>query len=59
MRDRSVKVGIGVIGLLLALSGAGGVVVGGVSAQAGWWLLVVGIVMAWFSLVRSRSRRGS
>lgn len=59
MGDHYVKVGIGVIGLLVALSGAGGLVVGGVSAQAGWWLLVVGIVMALFGLVRSRSRRGS
>ena len=47
-----------VFGLLFVLSGIGGVTLGGTSAQAGWWLLVVGIIMALVGLAALRRRSG-
>lgn len=38
--------GVIVIGLLHLMSGIGGIAVGGTSAQAGWWLVVVGLLLA-------------
>ncbi len=39
-------VGVLIIGLLHLMSGLAGIAVGGASAQAGWWLVVVGLVLA-------------
>jgi len=33
-----------VVAALLVLSGIAGIGLGGVSAQAGWWLVVVGLI---------------
>jgi hypothetical protein len=37
--------GVTMIGVLFALSGVGGVAVGGVAAQTGVWLIVLGLTM--------------
>jgi hypothetical protein len=42
--------GVIVIGLLHLMSGIGGIVVGGTSAPAGWWLVVVGILLTGLAL---------
>ena len=35
---------VGVAAVLFILSGIGGISIGGPSAQAGWWLVVVGLI---------------
>ena len=35
---------VAVASVLFVLSGLGGISIGGVSAQAGWWLVVVGLI---------------
>jgi hypothetical protein len=43
--------------VLFLLSGINGVVAGGVSAQAGWWLVVVGLIgLALIAIDYARSR---
>ena len=37
-------IALAVIAVLFILSGIGGISTGGVSAQAGWWLVVVGLI---------------
>ena len=46
MSHHTKMVGVVIIGLLHLLSGIAGIAVGGASAQAGWWLVVVGLVLA-------------
>jgi hypothetical protein len=46
MSHHSKMVGVAIIGLLHLMSGLAGIAVGGASAQAGWWLVVVGLVLA-------------
>ena len=42
MPSRTAETGVGVISVLTVLSGIAGIVVGGTSAMAGWWLVIVG-----------------
>ena len=42
MTARHVAIGVGVFSVLTILSGIAGIVVGGTSAMAGWWLVIVG-----------------
>ena len=42
MPSRTAETGVGVISVLMVLSGIAGIVVGGTSAMAGWWLVIVG-----------------
>lgn len=35
---------LALMAVLFILSGIGGITVGGVSAQAGWWLVAVGLI---------------
>lgn len=56
MSHHSKMVGVIVIGLLHLMSGIGGITLGGASAQAGWWLVVVGLLLTGFAL---RDLRGS
>ncbi len=42
IRSRSAETGLAVFSVLMVLSGVAGIVVGGTSASAGWWLVVVG-----------------
>ena len=49
MSHHARMLGIVVIGVLLLMSGITGVAVGGVSAQAGWWLVVVGLLLIGFA----------
>jgi uncharacterized membrane protein HdeD (DUF308 family) len=48
-----------IFGCLFLLSGIGGITLGGTSAQAGWWLIVVGIIMVLVGLAALRTRRPS
>lgn len=53
MSHHTKMVGVVVIGLLHLMSGTAGIAVGGTSAQAGWWLVVVGLMLtglAWRDL---------
>jgi uncharacterized membrane protein HdeD (DUF308 family) len=43
-RPRIAVILLAVMAVLFILSGISGITVGGVSAQAGWWLVVVGII---------------
>lgn len=57
MRDRTNALGV-VVGIAFVLSGIAGIAVGGTSAQAGWWLVVVGGIVgvaALVGLIRGRS----
>ena len=45
-----------VAALLTVMSGVAGVAVGGVSAAAGWWLIVIGGVL-FVGLLATRNRR--
>jgi uncharacterized membrane protein HdeD (DUF308 family) len=45
------------LGLLFVLSGIAGVTLGGTSAQAGWWLVIIGIIMGLVGLAALRTRR--
>jgi uncharacterized membrane protein HdeD (DUF308 family) len=38
------RIALAILSLYFLVSGVAGVVVGGTSAQAGWWLVVVGII---------------
>lgn len=42
MTARHVAIGAAVVSMLTILSGIAGIVVGGTSAMAGWWLVIVG-----------------
>ena len=46
MSHHSKMVGVVIIGLLHLMSGLAGIAVAGASAQAGWWLVVVGLVLS-------------
>ena len=52
----AIMLAIGVVFFLLP--GIAGVTVGGPSAQAGWWLIVVGVILVGATLY-SRSRKTS
>ena len=52
----AILLAIGVVFFLLP--GIAGVTVGGPSAQAGWWLIVVGVILVGATLY-SRSRKAS
>ncbi len=57
MSHHTKMVGVVIIGLLHLMSGLAGIAVGGASAQAGWWLVVVGLVLsglAWRELHASQ-----
>ena len=56
MSHHTKMVGVVVIGLLNLMSGIAGIAVGGTSAPAGWWLVVVGLLLT--ALAR-RDLRGS
>jgi putative effector of murein hydrolase LrgA (UPF0299 family) len=43
-RPRTAVILLAVIAVLFVLSGIGGITTGGVSAQAGWWLVAVGLI---------------
>ncbi len=55
MAKRTTTTGV-IIGLGAMLSGIAGITLGGISAQAGWWLVVVGIIVALVGLRGFRSR---
>jgi hypothetical protein len=58
MKNRAAKqIALAIFGFLFVLSGIGGITLGGTSAQAGWWLVVVGIVMGVVGLAAVRTRR--
>jgi uncharacterized membrane protein HdeD (DUF308 family) len=40
-RNRTNVIGV-IIGIAFVMSGVAGITVGGTSAQAGWWLVIVG-----------------
>jgi len=42
MPSRTAETAVGVFSVLMVLSGVAGIVVGGTSAMAGWWLVIVG-----------------
>ena len=44
-RPRTAVILLSVMAGLFILSGIGGIAVGGASAQAGWWLVVVGLIL--------------
>ena len=43
-RPRIAVILLAAMAVLFIVSGINGIVVGGVSAQAGWWLVVVGVI---------------
>jgi hypothetical protein len=43
-RPRIAVIVLALMAVLFILSGIGGITVGGVSAQAGWWLVAVGLI---------------
>ena len=43
--SRMAETGLGIFAVLMVLSGVAGILVGGTSAAAGWWLVVVGSVL--------------
>lgn len=43
-RPRAAVILLVVVAVLFILSGVGGITVGGISAQAGWWMVVVGLI---------------
>ena len=43
-RPRTAVIVLGVLAVLFVLSGVAGITSGGVSAQAGWWMVVVGLI---------------
>ena len=49
MSHHSKMLGVVAIGMLHLMSGIAGVAVGGVSAHAGWWLVVVGLLLTGFA----------
>ena len=51
------EIALAVLGLLFVISGIGGIILGGTPAQAGWWLVVVGIIMSSVGLAALRTRR--
>ena len=56
-RNRANVIGV-VIGIAFVMSGVAGITAGGTSAQAGWWLVIVGStigVAAIVGLIRSRT----
>lgn len=58
MNNHTTKgIALALFGLLVVLSGIAGITLGGTPAQAGWWLVVVGIVMGLIGLTALRTRR--
>ena len=55
--SRTVEAGLGAFAVLMVLSGIAGIAVGGTSAAAGWWLVVVG--MALFVAVTAYGHRAT
>ena len=51
------EIALTVFGLLSVLAGISGITLGGTSAQAGWWLVVEGSIMALVGLAALRTRR--
>lgn len=51
------EAGLGAFAVLMVLSGIAGIAVGGTSAAAGWWLVVVG--MALFVAVTAYGHRAT
>ncbi len=43
-RPRTAVIILIVVAVLLVLSGFAGIARGGISAQAGWWMVVVGLI---------------
>jgi uncharacterized membrane protein HdeD (DUF308 family) len=43
-RPRTAVILLVIVAVLFILSGIGGITVGGVSAQAGWWMVAVGFI---------------
>ena len=57
MNHAAKEIALVVFGLLFVLSGIGGITLGGTPAQAGSWLVVVGIIMGLVGLAALRTRR--
>lgn len=57
MNNHAAKIALAIFGLLFVLSGIGGITLGSTPAQAGWWLVVVGILMGLVGLAALRTRR--
>jgi uncharacterized membrane protein HdeD (DUF308 family) len=53
-RDRAKEIALTIFGLLFVLSGVAGITLAGASAQAGWWLVVVGLIMTLVGLAALR-----
>jgi uncharacterized membrane protein HdeD (DUF308 family) len=51
---RAREIALTIFGVLFVLSGIAGITLGGASAQAGWWLVVVGLVMTLVGLAALR-----
>jgi hypothetical protein len=56
--NRFVATAFLILGLAIVLSGVGGIAVGGDSAAAGWWLVIVGALIVTFGMV-GLFRRGT
>lgn len=56
-RHAAKEIALAIFGFLFVLSGIGGITLGGTSAQAGWWLVGVGIIMGVVGLAALRTRR--
>lgn len=54
--ETGILLAIGV--LLFLLPGIAGITLGGTSAQAGWWLVVVGVILVGVALVRRARQPG-
>jgi protein-S-isoprenylcysteine O-methyltransferase Ste14 len=53
------EIALAIFGLLFVLSGIAGITSGGTSAQAGWWLIVVGTLMGVVGLAALRTRHAA
>jgi uncharacterized membrane protein HdeD (DUF308 family) len=59
MFGRGAFTAVAIIAVFVVLSGIAGITVGGTSAAAGWWLVVVGILAILAILIQDRGRRAS
>lgn len=57
MTNHAANIALAIFGPLFVLSGIAGITLGGISAQAGWWLVVVGIIIGLVGLAALRIRR--
>ena len=54
MSGQATTIALVIIGILFVQSGVAGISVGGTPAQAGWWLVIVGVVLIGAAIIVGR-----